>query len=188
MSTVYFISHPEVIVDSAVPVTEWALSEIGAQRMQAFVKHPTLTHVSAVFASSERKAVQAARLLSEPRGLPLEIIKELGENDRSSTGYLEKTKFEAAADAFFAAPTHSFHGWETAHDAQKRIVRAIDQIISKASTGDLAIISHGAVGTLFKCSLKAIPITRSEDQSNQGNYYAFDSKSRHLLHDWLPIK
>ena len=35
------------------------------------------------------------------------IRADLGENDRSATGYLPKAEFEAMADAFFARPDES---------------------------------------------------------------------------------
>ena len=35
MSVVYFITHPDVLIDPAVPVPEWPLSPRGRARMQA---------------------------------------------------------------------------------------------------------------------------------------------------------
>ena len=67
------------------------------------------------------------------------------ENDRSATGYLPKREFEALVDAFFAQPQTSIRGWEPAADAQARIVRAVERIVSQASgNSDLAIVGHGA--------------------------------------------
>lgn len=182
MPTVYFITHPEVTVDPATPVPQWGLSEAGRQRMQAFVDGPALPRLAAVYCSEERKAVEAARLLAGREGLAA-----LGENDRSATGFLPKERFEAAADAFFAAPELSFRGWERAADAQRRIVAAVERVLREAPAGDVAIVSHGAVGTLYKCHLKGMRITRREDQPSQGHCYAFDRGSGRLLHDWQAL-
>jgi broad specificity phosphatase PhoE len=73
------------------------------------------------------------------------VVDDLGENDRSATGYLPKQEFEATADAFYARPQESVRGWERAADAQARIVRAVDQIVSQTpAEGDVAIVGHGA--------------------------------------------
>ena len=63
-----------------------------------------------------------ARPMADRLGLTPIVIDGLGENDRSSTGYLPKAEFEAVADAFFARPEESVRGWERAVDAQRRIV------------------------------------------------------------------
>jgi broad specificity phosphatase PhoE len=80
-----------------------------------------------------------SQLLAQCWRVPLTVVAALGENDRSSTGYLAKSEFEAAADRFFAAPDSSFRGWETAHAAQTRIVRAMQDILRAAPAGDIAL-------------------------------------------------
>jgi hypothetical protein len=35
MATVFYISHPQVRVDPAVPVSDWGLSEVGRARLAA---------------------------------------------------------------------------------------------------------------------------------------------------------
>jgi broad specificity phosphatase PhoE len=90
-------------------------------------------------------------------GIGFEVMAELGENDRSATGFLPPEEFERVADQFFANPETSIRGWERAIDAQTRIVRAVERIESKGPT---AIVSHGAVGTLLYCHLAGKPIDR----------------------------
>jgi broad specificity phosphatase PhoE len=187
LSTVFFISHPEVVVDPLQPIPLWSLSPRGEQRMRAFAQLPLLASLRWIFSSSEQKAREAAQLLAQIQGLSVLVRAELGENDRSSTGYLAKDTFEQAADRFFAQPERSYRGWETAQDAQRRIVGAFTRALEEAGAGDLAIVSHGAVGTLLKCFLKATPINRGEDQPRQGNYFTIERSSRRLTSDWTPL-
>src|SRR5215471_15971649 len=118
-------------------------------------------------------------------------LHKLGENDRLATGYLPRLEFEAAVDEFFARPQTSVRGWEPAAEAQARIVRAVEQILSQTSAeGDLAIVGHGGTGTLLYCHLAGLPIDRRYDQpaTNGGNWFAFDRASRKLLHQgWRSI-
>lgn len=118
------------------------------------------------------------------------LLAALGENGRSSTGYLPKAEFEATADAFFANPHDSVRGWEKAIDAQRRIEAAIATVLAGTPAGqDMAVMSHGEVGALLLCHLKQRMISRTEDQphTNGGNYFCFDRETYSLRHGWVPI-
>ena len=187
MRQVFFVTHPEVTIDPESPVPQWGLSQQGRMRMAAFCAHPFIASIAHVFSSEETKAAEAALILSTRLGLPARKLVGLGENDRSSTGFMPREEFEAAADQFFAFPDRSYLGWETAAAAQRRIVKAVELALRLAPLGNIAIVSHGAVGALLKCHLKRIPITRAEDQRRQGNYFIFDEASSNLLVDWTPV-
>ena len=154
MPTVLFITHPDVVIDPDVPVPDWPLNERGRARMHAMTTCPWVRGVRRIFASSERKARDAAQILADRLGLgAYRVIANLGENDRSATGFLAKDEFEATADAFFARPLQSIRGWEPAADAQARIVGAVDQAILQALEHvDIAIVGHGGTGTRFDLS------------------------------------
>jgi broad specificity phosphatase PhoE len=186
--TVLFVTHPEVVVDPATPVGRWRLSDRGVERMRAFVASAVVENVREVWASTETKAIEAAGLLAARFGLPVHVHPGLGENDRSSTGFLPPAEFEEVADKFFAQPDESVRGWEMAAEAQARIVRTFDEIVAaRQGDGDLAIVAHGAVGTLLMCRLLNRPITRELDQPFQGHVWSFDETTQRLLHPWRPI-
>ena len=188
--TVFFITHPEIVVDPAVPVPQWKLSERGCERMRAALGRPWVRRISSIFCSSERKAIDAAAILAEGLGVGFEVRDGLGENDRSATGYLPKAEFEAVADEFFARPGESVRGWERAVDAQARIVGAVEAVLGAApADGDVAIVAHGAVGALLMCALERLAISRAQDQPPGGGgfYYPFDFQSRLLRHGWTAI-
>jgi broad specificity phosphatase PhoE len=186
----FFVTHPQVVVDPALPVPRWTLSERGRARMRAGLGQPWLREVGSIHCSTERKALDAAAIWAEPLGLPLTPHADLGENDRSSTGYLPADEFERTADAFFAQPEASVRGWECAVDAQRRIVAAVNRIDREDdSPGVVAIVAHGAVGTLLYCDLAGQPISRRWDQpaNGGGNWYAFTLMPRAACSHWQPI-
>ena len=188
MSRVLFITHPEVHEDPAVPVPDWALTERGRERMRLFAEGPEVRGVRAVWSSRERKAADAAAILAEHVGVPVRALEQLAENDRSTTGYLPPELFEPAVQAFFGDPLLSHRGWETAAAAQERIADALETVLARSpADGDVAIVSHGGVGTLLLCRLKGAAIRRAEDQPGQGHWFAFDRDSRELLHGWRPL-
>lgn len=173
-----FITHPEVEVDPARPVTRWRLSDEGIARMRTFAE--TAPPLKSIWASDETKAIEAAGILAAAQGIGVQIHPGLGENDRSATGFLPPEEFERAADIFFAEPDLSFRGWETAHAAQARVVAAWAQIAAEG----VAIVAHGAVGTLLRCHLAGLPISRQYDQPGQGHYWRIEGGQPT---GWLPL-
>ena len=173
----YFITHPDVVISRELPVPRWPLSERGRARMHTGLRLPWIQHLSAIYCSTEQKAIDGARILGEHLSLPFSEVDALGENDRSATGFLPALEFEQMADAFFANPEQSVRGWERAVDAQARIVRAVNGIAQaeSANRGAVAIVSHGAVGTLLYCHLAGVPIARRWDQppNGGGNWFRF---------------
>lgn len=190
MSLVYLITHPDVIIDSEVPVPQWPLSPRGKERMKKLLAQSWIDSIDSVYSSTEQKAIDGAKIIAEHLAIEYEMVEELGEIDRSSTGYLPHEEHAATADKFFAHPDKSIRGWETAKQAQQRIVKAVENIVANdKGNGDIVIVSHGAVGTLFLCHLKGCQISRKEGPSgvNGGSYYCFDAQSRSLIHDWKQI-
>jgi len=190
MSTVYFITHPDVVIDPAIPVREWPLSERGRARMKALLKQKWVSGLRAIYSSTERKALDGAMILAEGLGLPHSAIPELGENDRSSTGYLPAKQFAGVVAEFFGKPDESVYGWERAVDAQRRIVAATTAVLRKEPTDrDVAIVAHGGIGTLLLCHLVKMPITQNQDQpaTNGGNYFSFERESLRVIHGWRMI-
>jgi broad specificity phosphatase PhoE len=191
---VYYISHPDVVKDPAVPVPRWPLSERGRARMTALLARPWMATLGAVYCSDEQKALDGAGILAAHLGLTPIVLPALGEVDRNATGWLPEEEHAAAAQLLFAHPEESVRGWETAAHAQARIVRAIDAVVAHAATniptGDVAIVAHGAVGTFYLCHLKGVPISMSEAQPGRdGGYtYCFDAASRRLIHGWTRIE
>lgn len=188
---VYFITHPNVVIDPAIPVPRWPLSRRGRERMEALLTQPWVRGIGSVYCSAEQKAIDGAEILAGHLSISYRIIEDLGEIDRSSTGYLPRDEFMSAMDAFFADPEQSIRGWEIAREARQRIVRAVEQVLrSDRSSGDIAIVSHGAVGALLLCHLKNRPISREESQPgvDGGNFYCFDADSRALLHGWKSVE
>lgn len=186
----YYLSHPQVVIDATVPIPDWSLSATGRNRIVAALDRPWLRTLRRIVSSEERKAIETADLIAGSTGITRELRPDMGENDRSATGFLEPEKFEAAADTFFGNPDQSWQGWERAVDAQNRIVAAIFKALREQDVeSPVLFVGHGAVGTLLKCHLTGRPIARSQDQPpGGGNLFAFSLGDRTLRHDWTAIE
>jgi broad specificity phosphatase PhoE len=186
----YFITHPNVVVSRDILVPQWPLSDLGRARMRAGLSQPWIPEITSIYCSTERKAIDSAEVLADHLATTYRPIAELGENDRSSTGFLDPPDFERVADEFFAKPADSVRGWERAVDAQARVLQAVTAIaLSDSSHGSIAIIAHGAVGTLLYCRLAGVPISRQWDQpaNGGGNFYRFTLQPPGVQSWWKPI-
>jgi broad specificity phosphatase PhoE len=183
-----YVSHPEVVIDPAVPLPRWGLSEKGRTRMAVFAAQRWLRRFGRVISSDETKAIETGEALASALGIPMDVREGLHENDRSATGFLPPPEFEATADAFFAQPETSIRGWERAMDAQARIVRNVGTALAEGLDTPTIICGHGGVGTLLWCHCAGVPISRAHDQKGGGNHYHFDLARRIVLYGWRPLE
>lgn len=186
---VRYLTHPEVVIDPDVQVTEWGLSTRGQTRIAQLVASRVLAGTDRIVSSAERKAVETAEPIAAALGLEVEVRPRMHENDRSSTGYLPRHEFEAVADRFFAEPFKSVRGWERAVDAQHRIVSEIQALFDTQSSGEILIVGHGGVGALLRAYLSALPIDRRFDQPDGGGcLFSFDLPDRTRVSGWQTIE
>ena len=187
MGRVYYVTHPNVAIDPDVPVPEWGLSDTGRQRAERMLSQPWLETIERLVCSAEGKALETARLVADETGLDIEVREASGETDRSATGFVPHETHERLANQFFAEPDQSADGWERAVDAQGRIVACLEDVYAPGDESVL-VIGHGAVGTLLKCHLAKLAISREHDQPGQGHYWVYDRHRQQVLHSWLPIE
>jgi broad specificity phosphatase PhoE len=187
----WLVTHPEVVVDPSVPVPRWGLSSRGIARMRSFAGLPELAGLSAIWASTEAKAIEAAGLLGARWGLGVSVHEGLGENDRSSTGFVPEPEFSRIAEAFLARPEESVRGWERAVDAQARIAAAVEEILAAhGGDRDIAFVAHGGVGGLLLARYLGRPIPESPRPGGMGRCWRFRIATRKVLDPgspWRPI-
>jgi broad specificity phosphatase PhoE len=191
MASLIFLTHPEVVIDPDRPVPEWPLNAIGRARMEHFADLLADRDISAVHASAERKAMDGAAIVAERFGLSYATHEDLGENDRSSTGFIAPPEFWEVVGEFFARPHESIRGWERAIDAQTRIVNAVRRILREDKTsGDIVVVSHGGVGCLLMAHLQQVEIGRESRPSHPGGgcFIVIDRGTFTLTQDWRAIE
>jgi broad specificity phosphatase PhoE len=190
MDRIVFVTHPEVVIDPEVPVPRWKLSEVGRARMARFARDLAGRGVTAVWSSDERKATDGAEVLSSALGVPHRVDAALGENDRSSTGYLAGQEFWDVVELFFSEPDESVRGWETARAAQTRIVDAMRRVAqTEPSRGLVVVVSHGGVGRLLTAHLQGVAIGRESRPEHPGGgcWIEIDRDALRLVEGWRSI-
>ncbi len=189
MSSLIFLTHPEVVIDPLVPVPRWPLSPVGRARMERFADALAGRPLSAIHASTEQKALDGADIIAARFGLTVQTDEALGENDRSATGYIAPPEFWDVVREFFAHPHESIRGWERAIDAQTRIVDAVRRVVQSAA-GDTVIVSHGGVGCLLTAHLQNVEIGQESRPTHPGGgcFIVIDRETFSLKQDWRTIE
>ena len=190
MPTIFFLTHPEVVIDPAIPIPDWRLSDVGRRRMERFVGQAQSQGLVAAYSSAERKATDGAAIAAAALGVPHRIDPELGENDRSATGYLAPAEFWQVVEVFFDRPDESVRGWETARAAQTRIVRAMKRLLAgEQAPGDLLVVSHGGVGRLLAAHLQGVEIGQEDRPEHPGGgcWLEIDRETLRIRRTWQSI-
>ncbi len=189
MKTIYFITHPDVIIDQSKPPSEWHISEKGENQVTQLASQHFWRYVQHIFTSSEPRATETGQILHSIHNIAIRPFPELQEQRRSNTNYfLSLTELAITMRMFFSRPKESIRGWESAVDAQKRMVNAIDSLQELyPDYQTIAIISHGIVGSLLRGYLMNHPIEESLCQEDIGSYIQFDWEHKCVVSDdWIP--
>ncbi|PIL21995.1 hypothetical protein P775_01475 [Puniceibacterium antarcticum] len=188
---VRYLTHPQVLIEPLKDVRAWSLNKVGSNRVSSLAAQlGSLSVTRRIVSSNETKALETATPLALALGVAVEVRPRMHENDRSATGFLPPHEFEAVADQFFAEPAASVSGWETAEDAQRRIVSEFEASLTGPHEEDVLFVGHGGVGTLLFCALSGIRIDRRFDQGLGGGgcWFAFDSQVRRPKREWQPME
>lgn len=186
MTRLIFVTHPPVEIDPKKSADQWLVSEDGWKEVERLIKKPFWKDVDKIYSSQENKAKRVAEKIAESfENLHLNTpITLLGEIDRNSTGFLESDVYDNAIEEFYKNPDISFKGWETAKAATDRIVTAVSEIMKENKDRTIAIIGHGATGTLLACWVKGIEPSFSEDPRRNGCIMVFDWDKKQILSPW----
>ena len=187
MAVVYYFTHTQIRVDPAIPVRDWRLSDEGRARILRVTGAAWMARVTRIVASSENRIIEAAGLFANRRGLPVDVNPRFDDSDRPLTEFLSVAELNKTVDDFFANPGSCARpGWQTAADAQRRIVAAVDDdLTTHTDNGDVLIVGYGRVGTLLLCHLAGLPISREHFQpTTGGNLFAFDRATRKVQFRW----
>jgi broad specificity phosphatase PhoE len=140
-------SLPEIVPNT--PGRLWQLSAEGRARCRFLAAQLSGYQPDSIVASMEPKATETAALLSTHLHIPYEIAEGLHEHERDNTPYLSKTKWEQTISAFFARPDELVFGSETATQALQRFTSAVQKVLQQHAEGNMVIVTHGTVITLF---------------------------------------
>ncbi|MCJ7429159.1 MAG: phosphoglycerate mutase family protein [Candidatus Nanohaloarchaeota archaeon QJJ-5] len=155
MTDCTFLRHFETRVEPDRPVSEWVLSDAGHAAMKEYVADRSFDRFGHILTSPEPKAEVAGRKIAEESGLPLMVVDDLAEVDRSGEGFIDsETQYEEMVEAYLTADTVPFE-WENRTAVEQRWRSFIKW--ADAVDGPILAVTHG----MFLSSV--IPRMRGND-------------------------
>lgn len=160
MSRLLLVRHALTRQDRTRNAREWALDPAGSAAVALLAARTEFENVVRVASSSEPKALATAAAISQANGLPtVEPFEGLQEIHKA--GWVEN--HDAVIADLFAFPERpAAPGWETASHAQSRFHEAMERLISE-TVGDLLVVSHGIVLSLYLARLRGQERVRFAD-------------------------
>ena len=144
----HLVRHAAVTVRPEADSSLWHLSPEGRAAADALASEPLWQRVQVIASSPEPKAAGTAQRIAASHGLPLRLerdLREVGGRAWVGDGYEELVR------RYFAGEDV---GWEPRAAALAR-VRACIEAIASTAQGDVAVVSHGLVLTLYAANVLA---------------------------------
>lgn len=143
-------SHPEIIQTKSPKY--WHLSNEGKIKSKLLAN--TLSDYSPfeILSSEESKAKETADIIAHHHDNIVHVEKGLHEHERENSIFMDIEKWTNTIKDFFENPSNLIFGNETANQAKNRFSMSVNNILKKVTIGNIAIIAHGTVITLF-CSI-----------------------------------
>jgi broad specificity phosphatase PhoE len=140
-------------VDVETPAHQWRLRPEGVAGANAVADRLRSAHYrpTKVVASLEPKATETGSIIAKRLRLPFATVDGLHEHDRRTSGFLSTAMFASRMRDLFAHPDATVFGNESASAALARFSKAVDEIV-REETGDVVVVSHGTVMSLFIAS------------------------------------
>ena len=148
MRRLILVRHSLPDIRREVPSAEWRLSPEGRLRARELARRVHPSGAAKVFTSVEPKAVETAGELAQEWGLEVEEVPGLHEHERPLAQMLSREAFEEKVRGLFTRPKELVFGAETGDAARRRFTMAVMRLVARAP-GDIAVVSHGTVMTLF---------------------------------------
>jgi len=145
------VRHAQARLDPELPPRSWELTAEGREAAEALARLGLFAGVEAVVTSPEPKARDTAEPIARAAGVELSVERDLREAERGASPVDDRVGFVARVDTWLAGA--AVPGWEARDAAAPRIVACIERLLAESS-GDLVLVSHGTVLSLYLAWLR----------------------------------
>ena len=119
-NTFYFLRQGKTKVDLEKPISQWVLSEVGAQQAIESAQSGIFDEIEVIIVSGEKKAFQTAKPIADKLKKEIKKVKEISELNRDKGGFLSSEKYEETVRYCLEHPLEIVNNWEMASQALKR--------------------------------------------------------------------
>jgi broad specificity phosphatase PhoE len=143
------VRHSLPEIEPGRPAPTWRLNEVGRERCSPLAEALRPYEPAVVVTSEEPKAVETGHLVAEGLGVPWESFPGLHEHERRDVPFTTPEAFRGAVARLFESPDELVFGGETANEAHARYAAAVRAVMARHAEGNVALVSHGTVMTLY---------------------------------------
>ena len=147
-SIVALVRHAAPVVDTSVPASSWGLGREGVESCTELAEDLRRFLPASLISSTEPKAEQTARVISELLELDMSASDGLREHRRPGE-FLPAADFEARIEAFFRHPDEVVYGKESCDELGLRIQTEVEAALSRDSTKNAILVTHGTAMTSY---------------------------------------
>ena len=156
MRKLLLIRHSLPVITGDQTASLWQLSEEGRRRCRRLAEKLVVHAPAAIVTSTEPKAIETGQLVGEQLDIPVESVPNLHEHERPGTDLDTFEQFQAKVARLLEHPGELVFGAETGDQARERFEAAVDDTMKGHPAGNVAVVSHGTVMTLFLANVAAI--------------------------------
>jgi broad specificity phosphatase PhoE len=149
MRKLILVRHSTPTITGEQPASQWRLSEEGRRRCERLAELLAAPYPRTIVTSTEPKAIETGRIVGERLGVPVQAAPNLHEHERPGTNLDTAEQFEAKVARLLECPGELVFGTETGDEAVERFSAAVSDVMIQHPDGNVAIVSHGTVMTLF---------------------------------------
>lgn len=157
MRNLILVKHSTPHIIPTLPAHTWHLSAAGEQRCLPLARLLTPFSPASIVSSREPKAAETAAHVAANLHTSWRPGEGLHEHDRTHVPFLTREQFDDAMATFFSHPEALCFGQETAQQARVRFQTAIDTALRETPTGNIIVVAHGTVISLFVAHHTGLP-------------------------------
>jgi probable phosphoglycerate mutase len=124
------------------------LNDDGRRQAQSLATRLAFLPIDAIYSSPLDRTVETARAVAAPRGMPIQVVQEVGEvkyGEWQGAELKELYKHELWPGVQFYPSGTRFPNGETLGEAQIRMVTALDKLRAAHPKGIIAVFSHADI-------------------------------------------
>jgi broad specificity phosphatase PhoE len=156
MRKLLLVRHSLPVITGDQTASLWQLSDEGRRRCEHLAELLAAHRPGVIVTSTEPKAIETGQIVGERLGIPVETAPNLHEHERPGTDLDTFEQFQAKVARLLEHPGELVFGAETGDQAWERFSTAVGDAMKRHPAGNLAIVSHGTIMTLFLARVTGI--------------------------------
>lgn len=152
------VKHSLPAIDPAARPDSWSLNDTGRRRCRRLADLLVPYVPATMVTSPEPKAQETAALLTDRLGGEVAVEHNRREQERSALGWLGDDAFEEVVLSAMERPWERLLGMAPVDHARSRFTRTMERLIARHSPGNVIVVAHGTVISLFAAPLLGMPV------------------------------